>query len=467
MAKILTQLKEVGEKVLEIAKKKGVKEAEAYVVSNRVLTIRLVNNAVFEAKGVHDIGLGVRIINEKGLGFSSTAEFSKRALEKVVDAAIAASNARKLPFKYSFPKPKKIPKVQKVFDKKLAELPPEDGVELAYDMVENALKHNSKIVDTAGVLNLVEYHTVVLNIHGVSAPNEGTFFEASLTSTAEQRAKKSEGSASTAGRNLKEFKPEEIGRESAEMAVSGLKAKKLEAGKYTVVLDHEPTLGVIGYIAAFVSPMIAKLYIPLFLDKIGKKVASEKLTVLDDPLMPGGIGSSPVDDEGVPSKKLIIIDKGILKRFVYDSFYGALEKKRTTGSALRAIFAVGISAFPGKNYNQEPIPIPRNITVKPGKWKRGEIIEDTKKGLLVRRFHYTRVTNPTRGDFTSVLRMGLYQIKNGEIQNAVLKSRLIDNILNMMKNIDAISKELVVAGSWGEYAHMPVIRTKAKVTPIT
>jgi PmbA protein len=213
--------------------------------------------------------------------------------------------------------------------------------------------------------------------------------------------------------------------------------------------------------------MIAKLYIPLFLDKIGKKVASEKLTVLDDPLMPGGIGSSPVDDEGVPSKKLIIIDKGILKRFVYDSFYGALEKKRTTGSALRAIFAVGISAFPGKNYNQEPIPIPRNITVKPGKWKRGEIIEDTKKGLLVRRFHYTRVTNPTRGDFTSVLRMGLYQIKNGEIQNAVLKSRLIDNILNMMKNIDAISKELVVAGGWGEYAHMPVIRTKAKVTPIT
>jgi PmbA protein len=467
MAKVLTQLKDAGEKALEIAKKKGVKEAEAYVVSNRVLTIRLVNNAVFEAKGVHDIGLGVRVIKDKGLGFSSTAQFSKRALEKVVDAAIAASNARKLPFKYSFPKPKKIPKVGKIFDKKLAELPPDMGVEIAYSMIENALEHDSKIADTAGVLNLVEYHTVVLNTHGVSAPNEGTFFEASLTATAKRGAKSAEGSAATAGRSLKEFKPEEIGRESAEMAVAGLKAKKIEAGKYTVVLDHEPTLGVIGYVAAFVSPMIAKLYIPLFLDKIGKKVASEELTVVDDPLMPGGIGSSPIDDEGVPSKKLTIINKGILKRFVYDSFYGALEKKNTTGSALRAIFAVGISAFPGKNYNQEPIPIPRNITVKPGKWKRDEIIEDTKKGLLVRRFHYTRVTNPTRGDFTSVLRMGLYQIKNGEIQNAVSKSRILDNILNMMKNINAISKELVVAGGWGDYAHMPAVRTKAQVTPIT
>ncbi len=467
MAKVLTQLKDAGEKALEIAKKKGVKEAEAYVVSNRVLTIRLVNNAVFEAKGVHDIGLGVRVIKDKGLGFSSTAQFSKRALEKVVDAAIAASNARKLPFKYSFPKPKKIPKVGKIFDKKLAELPPDMGVEIAYSMIENALEHDSKIADTAGVLNLVEYHTVVLNTHGVSAPNEGTFFEASLTATAKRGAKSAEGSAATAGRSLKEFKPEEIGHESAEMAVAGLKAKKIEAGKYTVVLDHEPTLGVIGYVAAFVSPMIAKLYIPLFLDKIGKKVASEELTVVDDPLMPGGIGSSPIDDEGVPSKKLTIINKGILKRFVYDSFYGALEKKNTTGSALRAIFAVGISAFPGKNYNQEPIPIPRNITVKPGKWKRDEIIEDTKKGLFVRRFHYTRVTNPTRGDFTSVLRMGLYQIKNGEIQNAVSKSRILDNILNMMKNINAISKELVVAGGWGDYAHMPAVRTKAQVTPIT
>jgi len=467
MTKILTQLKEAGERVLAMAEKKGAKEAEAYVVSNRVLTIRLVNNAVFEAKGVHDVGIGVRIIKNKGLGFSSTAQLSKKSIEKVVEAAMAASNARKLPFRYSFPKPKKTPKVPRIFDKKLAELPPEEGVELAYRMVENALQYNPKVVDTAGVLNLVEYHTMVLNTHGVSASNEGTFFEASLTSTAKQGAKRAEGSQATAGRNIKEFKPEEVGRESAEMAVSGLKAKKIKEGNYTVILDHEPTGGVIGYVGAFVSPMIAKLYIPLFLDKVGKKVASEELTVIDDPLMPGGIGSSPVDDEGVPSRKITIIKNGVLQRFVFDSFYGAIEKKRSTGSALRAIFAVGISAFPGKNYNQEPIPIPRNITVKPGKWKRAEIIEETKNGLLIRRFHYTRVTNPTRGDFTSVLRMGLYQVKNGEIQNAVSKSRIIDNILNMLKKVDAVSKERVVAGGWGEYVHMPAIRTKAHVTAIT
>jgi PmbA protein len=215
-----------------------------------------------------------------------------------------------------------------------------------------------------------------------------------------------------------------------------------------------------------VSPLFARLWSPLFLDKLGKKVASPQVSLIDDPLMPHGIGSDPADDEGTPSKTQNIIDRGVLKQFIYDSFYAAMEKKKTTGNAVRASFAVGVSSFPGKNYNGEPIPGPRNPYFKPGKWKRDEILEDTKNGLLVQRFHYTRITNPTRGDFTSVLRMGLFTVKNGKIVGAVKKSRLVDNLLTMLQNVDAVSDKLVVAGSWGSYAHVPVMRTKAHVASI-
>ena len=466
MASILASLREAGKNVLEIAEKKGFDEAEAYLVSNKVLTIRLVNNAVFESKGVHDIGVGLRVIKGNMLGFSSTADLSKKSLKKLVDAASSTAKARKLPFKYSFPKPRKIPRANGVYSKRLAELPSEKAVELAYDMVEASMTHSKKIVDNAGVLNVVSYETLVLNTHGVSAKNRGTFFEASLSATAERGKSVSEGSEATAGRSLKELKPKGIGEKAAEMAVSGLKSQKLTEDTYTVILDYEPAQGVIGYISYLVSPMIAKLYFPLFLDKLGKKVASSQVTLIDDPLMPNGVGSAPVDDEGTPSKKQVIINKGVLKKFVYDSFYGAIEKKKTTGSAVRASFAVGVSSFPGKNYNGEPIPFPRNPYFRPGKWKREEIIEETKQGLLVRRFHYTRLTNPTRGDFTSVLRMGLYAVKNGEIVGALKKSRLLDNLLDVLQNMDAVSDKLVVAGSWGDYAHTPVIRTKAHVAPI-
>jgi PmbA protein len=466
MTVLFARLKEAGESVLKIALEKGLDEAEAYLVSNNVLTIRLVNNAVFEAKGVHDIGVGLRIIKDDMLGFSSTADLSKNSLEKLVNAAASTAKARKLPFKYSFPKPGKIPKVTGIYDKKLAALSSEEAVELAYGMVESSLAYSKKIVDNAGVLNIVTYETIVMNSHGVSAENNGTFFEASLSATAKNGKAISEGSDATAGRSLKELKPREIGEKAAEMAVSGLKPQKLKEDTYTVILDHEPTHGVLAYVSMMVSPMIAKLYFPLLLDKIGKKIASPQVTLIDDPLMPGGIGSAPVDDEGSSSEKHVIIGEGVLKTFVYDSFYGAMERKKTTGSAVRASFAVGVSAFPGKNYNGEPIPAPRNPLFKPGKWKREEIIEETKHGLLVRRFHYSRLTNPTRGDFTSVLRMGLYTVKNGEITGAVIKSRLLDNLLGMLHNVDAVSDKLVVAGSWGDYAHTPMIRTKAHVAPI-
>jgi PmbA protein len=466
MASILTALKEAGETILKVAEKKGLDEAEAYLVSNNVLTVRLVNNAVFESKGVHDIGVGLRVIKGNMLGFSSTADLSKKSLNKLVDAATSTSKARKLPFKYSFPKPRKIPKVAGVYSKKLAELPSEKAVDLAYDMVEASMAHSKKIKDNAGVLNVVSYETSVLNSHGVSAKNRGTFFEASLSATAKRGKSVSEGSDATAGRSLKELKPQDIGEKAAEMAVSGLKSKKLKEDTYTLILDYEPAQGVIGYISYLVSPMIARLYFPLFLDKLDKKIASPQVTLIDDPLMPNGVGSAPMDDEGTPSKKQIIINKGVLKKFVYDSFYGAIDKKKTTGNAIRTSFAVGVSSFPGKNYNGEPIPFPMNPYFKPRKWKRNEIIEETNKGLLVRRFHYTRLTNPTRGDFTSVLRMGLYAVKNGEIVGAVKKARLLDNLLNLLQNVDAVSDKLVVAGSWGDYAHTPVIRTKAHVAPI-
>ena len=225
-------------------------------------------------------------------------------------------------------------------------------------------------------------------------------------------------------------------------------------------------MNIIGYIAYLTSPMLARLYFPLFLDRRGKQVGSKQLTLIDNPLMAGGVGSSPVDEEGTASKKITIIEKGVLNNFVYDSFSGAMEKKHTTSSGVRASFAAGISAFPGKNYNTEPIPIPRNPYIEPGNWKRDEIIEDTKDGLLAQRFHYTRLTNPTRGDFTSVLRMGLYRIEKGEVVGAIQKSRLFDNLLNILKNVNAVSDKLVVAGSWGGYTHTPVIITEAHLAPV-
>ena len=91
MTSFLPILKEAGETILKITEKRGLDEAEAYLVSNKVLTIRLVNNAVFESKGVHDVGVGLRLIKDNMLGFCSTADLSKKSLERLVDAAVSTA----------------------------------------------------------------------------------------------------------------------------------------------------------------------------------------------------------------------------------------------------------------------------------------------------------------------------------------------------------------------------------------
>ena len=460
-------IRERAQKILDITTKFKADEAEAYVVSNRLFTVRLVNNVVFEAKGVLDIGAGIRVIKNGGLGFGSTSSTSDKSIESTVKTTIESAKRRKLPFKYSFSGPTKPSKVERIYDKKVAELPEDEAVHLAYSMVEAALDYSRKVKDNSGVLNLVEYHITVLNSHGLDVADKGTMIEASLTSTAESNGLATEGADSHGYRMLNDLDAEAIGRRAAEMAVKGLKSEEIKEGKYTLILDPEPLAGIMTYISYLISPLFARMYFPIFLDKIGKKIGSDIVNIYDEPAYPGGFWSACIDDEGVETKETQIIEKGVLKSFVYDTLHASMEGKRSTGNGIRYAFVTGVSTFLGKNYNLEPIPRLTNGLFAAGDAKRDEIIEDTKDGLLAMRSHYTRITNPTRGDFTTVFRMGLNRVKNGEIVGAVKKSRLYDNILSMLGNIDLVGDNITSAGSWGNYALVPTIRiSKVRVVPI-
>lgn len=460
-------IRERAQRILDIMTKFKADEAEAYVVSNRLFTVRLVNNVVFEAKGVLDIGVGLRVIKNRGLGFSSTSDVSDKGIESATKTAIESAKRRKLPFKYSFPEPTKPSKVERIYDNKVARLPEDEAVHLAYSMVETALDYDKRIKDNSGVLNLVEYHVTTLNSHGVDAVDKGTLIEASLTSTAESNGIAVEGADSHGYRMLDDLDTGAIGRKAAEMAVKGLKSETIREGRYAVILDPGPLAATMVYVNYLISPLFARMRFPILLDKIGKKIGSDLVNIYDEPAYPGGFNSSCIDDEGVGTKKTPIVKNGVFKNFVYDTQYASMEGKKSTGNGIRFAFVTGVSTFLGKNYNLEPIPRLTNGLFAAGDAKRDEVIEDTKDGLLAMRSHYTRITNPTKGDFTTVFRMGLNRVKNGEIVGALKKSRLYDNILSILSNIDLVGDNITSAGSWGNYALVPTIRiSKAHVVSL-
>ena len=98
--------------------------------------------------------------------------------------------------------------------------------------------------------------------------------------------------------------------------------------------------------------------------------------------------------------------------------------------------------------------------------EKGKVVK-VENGILIRHLHYARVSNPVTGDYTAVLRMGLYRIENGEVKYALKKARILDNIIKMISNVDEVGSDLKVAGSWGRYAIAPTMRiSKVRIVPL-
>ena len=170
--------------------------------------------------------------------------------------------------------------------------------------------------------------------------------------------------------------------------------------------------------------------------KIGNKVADENFTLIDDGLIEGGLHSSPWDSEGFPKQRNIIIENGIMKKFLYDQNFATLMNKKSTGNAQR---------YPHKGGMME-IEI-NNLIVEPGTHSLKDIVNSSKKMLYVNKFSWLR-PNPITGDFGATILNG-YIIEDGKIGRPIRGGTLSGNVYQMLHNIDAISKERrIVENAW-------------------
>mgnify|MGYP001028238496 CR=1 FL=1 len=461
----MQRLLEMIDKALIIGENLGADSVEVYGARNRTSKVRIGSNSIFTGFSIVDEGLGVRVAKDGGLGFAATSLTSDEELETVVKDAVAMADRRKLRFDYNFPTLKQAVEVEGTFDQNIVALSEQEKVELAQEMLEPSQNFDERIKDNAGALGLIDYEIIVANSQGERAVDRGTKIEAALTATAIEGGKTAEGADMRYCRTLDAFSPRDIGEEAARSAVERLKAEKLEEGVYDLIIDP-PTGGELCYwFGRYVNPAYADTYYPTLKGREGGQVAGEYISISDDPTFPGGYNSGSIDDEGVAASKTKIVENGILKNFIYDSISASRSGKVTTGNALRTglWFVISFSLFPGKNYNYEPYPDFSNLVIEPRDWKRDEIIEDTENGLISKFFHYSRVSQHIRGDFTTILgRWSLYRVENGEITGPVGKCRLVDNLFEMLRKTDAIADNLKA-----DSAIVPTIRVRnVNVTPI-
>ena len=220
---------------------------------------------------------------------------------------------------------------------RIVELESEELVKVASTMLDAAGQVDKRVFPIEGGIGSAYISNAVANSNGISGFDKGTVVECSIATLAK------EGNSVTpvcfefnASRSY-EVDPVWVGKEAAKLAVSALKTKSVETKSTTLILTQFALQDLFAYtlINAVRADSVQRNQSP-FKGKIGEKVASENLTIYDDGLFPGGLRTWAFDGEGVPHQKTAVIEKGVLRSFLYDSYSAKKEGKESTGNAGRA-----------------------------------------------------------------------------------------------------------------------------------
>lgn len=419
----------LADSAVNFAIKKGATEAEAFAYENFATVIAIERGQIAKSSRIIDRGLGVRTVVSKAVGFSYTNILeNKAAIEETVLKSLKSAKASK-PDKdwWGFPPKKPFAHVKNTFDSIICELSSEELVKNASIMLEAAEKTDKRVFPIEGGIGASYLSKAVVNSNGVEGFDYGTIIECSLATVAQESGEVTPICFEFNAERLYKIDPEWVGAEAARQAVSALKAKRVETKSMKVILAHFALQQLLYYtLMDAVKADCVQRNQSALQGKIGEKVASEIVTVYDDGIMEGGLRTWKFDGEGAPQQKTPIIEKGVLRGFIFDNYAAKKEGKESTGNAFRA------------GYLSTPNIEATNFHFAAGKKSPEELISEIDEGILVYSVQGAHSSNPASGEF-SVVATPAWKIKKGRIAHAVKGAMLAGNMFDVVKKISALA----------------------------
>ncbi|MEM3699744.1 MAG: TldD/PmbA family protein [Candidatus Bathyarchaeia archaeon] len=437
-------MRDLLKKVVDNALKFGAEFCDVRVVMRTATQMRIENGIAKELLAPQDFGACIRVLLNGSWGVVSINSTAKDELFKALEEAISSSKAKKGQEKSRVAE---IKACETIVKSKFKIDPESVGLEEKMDKLlelEKAAREYDKKVKSTSLVYQDE------NINEVVCNSFNTFIDQTLTrvlarisvtakeGTNRQSAHKVVGKL--AGFEvINDIEPEEFGVVAAERAVNLLKAKRAPSGKFVVVMDPEIT-GLFAHEAVGHNAEgdLVAFHESLFDGMQNQKIASNKVTMIDDATIEGAYGSYYFDSEGTPASRRIIIERGVLKGFMHGLESAAILNEKPNGSC--------------RAYLHQNVPIVRmsNTFFAPGDYTLEELIEDVKLGIFVRgaRGGYVFVE---RGQFTCNVEEA-QMIRNGELAEPLSNVSIGGLTLEILKNVEACSKdfELVDPGFCGK-----------------
>lgn len=477
----------VREGLAYLKKLPDVKEAEIFAscntssVSRLNYTSHIPCNGVEEPKSTESYGLCILVSFKTGegpkTGFGSeSASLSMDGIKRALDKA--RRNAAFDPDFQSLPSPhSKKNSMRKYHDEKLIDLQDSKLVSLGWNAIKGAIQTykdspvSSNII-IGGDITLLSERIAVGSTKGIADFDESTLIMASITSMCEQDNTK--GSGWTTATSLKDFFPEEAGKEAAAGAISTIRGKRIKDGEYNVILGRQPVTDLLNNI---ILPSLDLSMISasssVFLGMLGKYVSSKRLTIYDDGRLKGGLAAKKITDEGLSTGRTNLISKGKLVGFLSNNYYSkkimndtdAEPKLGVSPKRYRRSFVprngFRFESGGGRSYMQRTGIYPTNVVVDTtDNYRLNDLLRLVKNGIYIGRIWYTYPTcGLGPGDFTSTVVGDSYIVENGKIAAPLAPNtvRMDNNIKNILHNIIGITRDKRETLVWAadEVVHAP------------
>lgn len=434
-------------RLIDEARRRGADDVEVYFDSARETEIETHQGRVETAVVARAAGLGLRVIRGGRLGFAYTTDLGAGALRDTLDAALA--NIEVVPADPHLSLPDPVPPAvgpDAFYAADIDQTPVEQKAELALLAERLTREGDPRISSVAETVYSDSSRLIaVLNSRGVDVAFRLTTALLMVEAVAREGEHNHTGSGLSLAGGFGGLDASGAAREAVWEATTLLGARPVPSETVPVVLSPRVMAQFVSLIGRALSAFSVQRGRSMFAGRLGQAVASPLVTIVDDGLMPGGQRSGPVDSEGVPGRRTVVIDGGWLRSFLYDVPTARRDGAISTGNGYRSSFRT------------VPEAAPTNIYLAAGEGAPDEVIAGTARGLYV--IDVTGIStggaNAVSGDF-SVGATGVW-IEGGRLSRPVREVTIAGNILDMLRDVDAVAGDLRFTTLMG-YSGAPTAR---------
>jgi PmbA protein len=425
-------LKEIAVEVVERAMKAGATAADAIARDGNEFSTLVRLGEVETLKESGSRALGLRLFVGKHAAATHTSDFSREGIDRLVSSAIELARATSEDPDGGLPDAASLGSLKQDLDlyyEDVYSLSTEDRISYARRAEAAAMSVDPRITNSeGGSFDAATGYKVLANSLGFVGEYRRSYCSVSAVPIAKSgdSAMQRDYWYSTSRTMQKLESPESVGRKAAERTLRRLGARKVATQKVPVIFDPMVSRGLIDHVFDAVTGDAVYRHASYLAGKLGEQVAGENISIIDDGTMVGGFGSSPFDGEGVPTRRTVVIERGVLKSYLLNTYTARKLKLQTTGNAAR-----GLTGNPGIGSG--------NFYLQPGAKTAQEIIRDVRAGLYVTEFLGFGV-NLVTGDFSRGA-SGLW-IENGEFTFPVEEITVAGNLKDMFRNVSAIGSDL-------------------------